>query len=470
MMKSFFRYFFLIIVNFPIVLLSQEVENPSILSYEEFIAFVKQHHPVLKQANLQLSLGEANLLKSRGGFDPKIEVDFNTKEFKDTEYYDLLSATFKIPTWYGIELKANFEENSGVFLNPENSVPEDGLYSAGIKVSALQGLLINDRMAALKRARFYLEQTKAERDLLVNDLLYEATVAYLDWVKADNEFLIYKNFLKNAEIRFKGIKRSVETGEKAAIDSVEAKITVQNRALGLEAARLKRIKSTLEVSNYLWLNGIPLELQPGVKPLLPENRIVANALQINNLDQQNILIENHPKIQSLNFKIESLDVDRRLKWNKLLPKLDLNYNFITESYDQINTLNTDEFKFGLRFSTPLFLRKERGDLQLAKFKLQDVNFERMATSLRIQNKINSAYAEIESLTKQNALINEMVLNYERMVTAEERKFSLGESSLFLVNSRETKLIDARLKQNEIQNKFLMTNAKLFNSLGLAPVE
>ena len=87
--------------------------SSEILTFEEFLGFVKKHHPLVKQANLTLSIGEANLLKARGGFDPKIEVDYDRKKFKDIEYYDLLNSTFKIPTWYGVELKANFEQNSG---------------------------------------------------------------------------------------------------------------------------------------------------------------------------------------------------------------------------------------------------------------------------------------------------------------------------------------------------------------------
>ena len=35
------------------------------------------------------------------------------------------------------------------------------------------------------------------------------------------------------------------------------------------------------------------------------------------------------------------------------------------------------------------------------------------------------------------LHNNMVADYQSMLTAEERKFQLGESSLFLVNSRES---------------------------------
>ena len=216
------------------LLLSQEVAiAPNIISFTEFMAQVKQHHPVVKQADIVLSNGEAYLLKSRGGFDPKIEIDYATKDFKKLDYYDLLNATFKIPTWYGVEFKANFEQNSGEFLNPQDNVPEDGLFAAGVQVAVLEGLLINDRMAALKKAKFFREQAIADRDLLINEILFDAVQAYFGWVKAINELNIYTDFLDNSKTRFQAIKRNVEVGENAAIDSTEAKITVQNRLLNI---------------------------------------------------------------------------------------------------------------------------------------------------------------------------------------------------------------------------------------------
>ena len=58
-------------------------------------------------------------------------------------------------------------------------------------------------------------------------------------------------------------------------------------------------------------------------------------------------------------------------------------------------------------------------------------------------------------------------DYRTLVAAEERKFSLGESSLFLINSREQKLIDASLKENEITVKRLEAIATLYNVLGIS---
>ena len=455
-------------ILFPLhVLLSQEVitESINVLSFQEYIGYVKKHHPIIKQANLVLNSGEAYLLKARGGFDPKLEIDYSTKEFKDLEYYDLLNATFKIPTWYGVEFKANFEENTGVFLNPQNSVPDDGLYAAGVKVSALEGFLINDRMASLKKARLFIEQTKAERDGIVNELLFKASQAYFDWIKATNQKKIYSDFLINADNRFKAIKRNVEAGENAAIDSIEAKIIIQNRHLDIEVAKLNQTEKRLKVSNYLWLNGIPMELQSTVIPSLPSKLLLNTSSDIKKIIESQFTLEQHPKIQSLNYKVKSLEVDKKLKANKLLPKLDIEYNFITSSPENIDTFNNQEYKASVSFKTPLFLRKERGELRLSKYKLQDANLEQINTQLSIQNKINLGYNEIHSLDKQHSIILEMVNNYKKMVVAAERKFFIGESSLLAVNTYERKLIDTQLKENSTQIKLLVTRAKLYNSTG-----
>ncbi|GAA4278098.1 TolC family protein [Aquimarina mytili] len=465
-MKKNLWYGFLFLAT---VFYAQEADTTT-LNFKEYLGYVKKYHPVAKQAQLNIDIGQANLMKARGGFDPKMEVDYNRKKFKGSEYYDLLNATFKIPTWYGIEFKGGFEQNDGEFLNPQNFVPEDGLFNAGISVSVAQGLLINNRMATLRKAKFFREQTKADRDLLVNQILYDASLAYFDWLRAYKEKEIYDNFLDNAKIRFEGIKKSAYVGDRAAIDTVEAKIAYQNRALNLEQAKVKLMKSALELSNFLWLeDNVPVELQSNVIPDINVEEDIDNTLEIQGNPLDSFTIENHPKLRSLNYKIEGLEVDRKLKANKLLPKIDLEYNFLTETPDVGNSFNTAEYKGGISFRFPLFLRKERGDLKLAKYKVQDAQFERETTQLQIRNKVMAIYVELESFINQNELIFNIVNDYNTLLAAEERKFSFGESSLFLINSREKSLIDAKLKEIEVQNKFFTTKAKLFNSLALNPV-
>ena len=439
------------------------------LSFKEYLALVQKYHPVVKQAQLVVDESQSKLLKSRGAFDPNIAVDLERKKFEGTEYYDRLNAAFKIPTWYGIEVKANFEEASGTYLNPEYTVPQDGLYSAGISFSVAQGLLINERMATLKQAKFFVKQAKADRELLINEILYDATISYFDWLKSYGNLLVYEQFLDNAALRFDGIKQSVEVGERAAIDSIEARIIVSSRRLSLEKAKVDLLKKQLDVANFLWLdNNIPLEMQENVIPELNSLTTIENTLNIVGFGDD-MALENHPKMRSLNFKYESLKVNKNLKANKLLPKIDLQYNFLSENYDNINAFNTANYKSSLTFKLPLFLRKERGDLKLAKLKLRDTKYDITTTELNLQNKIRAVQAELISYESQIEMLEGIVSDYDLLLNAEDRKFGIGESSIFLVNSRETKLIEAKIKLVELNNTIANTKANYFKILAGNPL-
>ncbi len=438
------------------------------MSFREYMGFVKAHHPIAKQAQLLIDGGQANLLKSRGGFDPKIEVDYDRKEFKGIEYYDELNGIFKIPTWYGVEFKAGAERNEGTFLDPSNSQTENGLYSAGVSVNLGQGFLINDRMATLRKAKIYNEQTKVDRDLLVNAVLYEAALAYFKWWEIHQEYKVYDQFYENAQIRLQAVKSSVSAGDKAAIDSVEAGIAAQNRALNREQVRIQLVKQRLNLANFLWLNDIPVELQANIIPQEDLNDEIDATLEIYGFALNEFTIENHPKLRSMNFKIDQLDIDRKLKANKLLPKLTLDYNFLSPEWNEFNSFRTADYKGGLTFSMPLFFRKERGDLKLAKIKIADAKYDLVSVQLEIKNKITSIFNELDSYNIQVAMINGIVESSQIMLTGEERKFELGDSSLFLINSREIKLIDSKLKEINTFKKLFVSKANLFKSLAVMP--
>ena len=220
------------------------------------------------------------------------------------------------------------------------------------------------------------------------------------------------------------------------------------------------------MSNYLWINDVPLEIQESVYPLTPDNTMLSSSLFLKGITLENDNLTNHPKLRSLEAKMDGLEVDRSLMRNKLLPKLDVQYNFLTPGADRLDSFNTANYKAFVNFSFPLFLRKERGDLKLANLKLQEAGFERVSASLTIQNKIDAANAEINSLEIQDGLLTDIVSDYETMLAAEERKFELGESSLFLINSREQKLIEATLKANTVTIETLHANASLYNALGV----
>lgn len=430
-------------------------------TYSEFLGYVKKYHPLVKSANLEINKAQANLMMARGGFDPKIEVDFSKKQFKDTEYYSILNSSFKIPTWYGIEIKAGFDNNEGVYLNPENTVPNQGLTSLGITVPLGQGLFINQRMADVRKAKMQIQLSQAERKLQAIVVLYDASIAYFNWKKNYSEVALYQEYNANAQIRFKGIQSLITQGDKPAIDSVEAGIIVKNRALSLEDSMLKLTKSKLELENFLWLeNNIPLELSDDLVPEILLEYTIQETLRTNDLLNTDFTITNHPKINALQSKIDMLNVEKKLKANMLLPKIDIGYSYLAEpSY--IDNYKFQDYKIGLDFYFPLFLRKERGGLKLAKYKVQESEFILDLEKVQLTNKINAQKIEITSLLKQKELIKGLMQDNRTMLTSEERLFSFGESSLFLINTRENNLVSAQLARIALENRFYISNSELF---------
>lgn len=435
---------------------------PGELTFNEYLGYVKKYHPLVKRANLEVSRAQAGLMAARGAFDPKLEVDFDKKQFKDKEYYSLLNSSFKIPTWYGIEVKAAFDNSEGLYVNPQNITPNSGLTSLGVSVPIGQGLFINQRMADLRAARIQIQLSQAERKLRAAEVLYNASVAYFNWKKAFDEAELYNNYLTAARERYNGVTGLIALGDKPAIDSVETGITLRNRQLGLIEANLKLTKARLEIENFLWIENVPVVLADGI---IPEKALAATlqeTLKTNSLATATAT-DDHPKLQSLQNKVDILEVERRLKANMLLPKLNLSYNYLSEpSY--IDNYRFEDYKIGLNFSFPLFLRKERGGLALAKFKLQDTQLELDFERVRLTNKISAQQTEIESLRQQQAVISRLVADYTTMVKSEERLFSFGESSVFLINSRENSLISAMLQQIANENRFFISNAELFRTM------
>jgi outer membrane protein TolC len=424
-MKSIRFYLVLFICN-SLYLFGQN--SPTEFSFNEFLGYVKKYHPLVKQADLKLNEAQANLMLARGAFDPKIEVDFSEKQFKDKNYYSILNSSFKIPTWYGIELKAGFDNAEGIYMNPEHTLPNTGLTSVGISVPIGQGLLINQRMADLRKAKIAQNLNAAERNLQAIEVLYDASISYINWKRSFDEVKLYENYLENALFRYEGVTKLINQGDKPAIDSVEAGIVVKTRRLNLEDAKLKFIKSKLDLSNYLWFeNNIPLELKEVLQPEKTLASTIKEALQINELGI--IDLDNHPKIKAFDAKINMLKIEKQLKANALLPKLDLSYNYLSEP-SAFEEYRFEDYKIGINFSIPIFLRKERAGLKLAKLKIQDTEFSLQFERKNLENKLKSQQQEIISLQKQQAYNNQLVTDFKKLLTSEDRLFTMGESSLF----------------------------------------
>ncbi|MDZ7879217.1 MAG: TolC family protein [Saprospiraceae bacterium] len=437
-------FFYLLIFHLSVVGKAQKPMTDSVLTLRDFLQLIAANHPSVKQANLLNRAAEAELLTAKGGFDPKVYGDFEQKFFKKKTYFNVGEGGVKVPTWYGVEVKTAYSYVGGNFINPSEVTPSAGLGLVGVSVPLLQGFTIDDRRANLFKARQTQLLNANERAILLNDLAFSATQVYWKWVFYFENRRIFQEALRLAEARFTATKTAFEQGDRMAMDTLESFIQVQDRQVQLNEAELDVQEAQLKLTNFLWNNqNKPSNFSDNWTAQMPT--INPNTEGVKN---RAILLENiaetHPFLKIYDAKLAQLNIDQRLKKEKLKPKLNANYNILSNGL-AFNPLFTDNYKWGISFSSSTLFRAEKGEVQLAKIKIENTQLLREQKALELRNKLQFALNELDNALLQLDLFTKTVDNYRQLLILENNRFQLGESSLFLLNSREMKLIEAQIK-------------------------
>jgi len=426
-------------------------DGDQILSLEEFILMVMESHPIAQQTRLIRYRGELSEREGRGGFDPKLVSNYETKDYKDTDYYQLWDSYLQIPTITGIEIKAGYEVNDGVFLNPENSVPSNGLYYAGLSVPLGRGFFLNNpEKINLEKSKLKNLDLQNQSIIVLNNLLLDANQQYWNWYASMERLELARENIEVIQERFDGIRQAVLNGENASIDSIETLIQVQLFGNMLRKAEVDYQNSLLRLSNFLWENdSINYAWTPDF-PLNPSSP---------QLDQLiSFASENHPELRSLSIDNSVLDLERKWNAEQLKPLLNLNYNFLVEPNGEGSegNLSTNNYKGGVEFQFPLFIRKERAKLKLTKTKIDENQLKLKQKMRELSNKIEQNYNKLLVIERMIYEQEQIVNNYQTLLEGEQTKFDNGESSVFLINSRENQKIKAEQKLIDLKASYGMT--------------
>lgn len=443
-------------------------DSTNILTLPQYLSILKQYHPVAKQANILTEQAKANLRIARGGFDPVLYSDYERKDFYGKNYYSFFSTELKIPAWYGIEVKTGYDVAYGVNINPENSIPDNGIYYLGISLPVLKNLLMDKKRADLLKARLFVQSTEQERLLLLNQLLLDAIQSYYYWCEAEQIKKVFYDALQVAYVRYRATVRAYELGDRAAIDTTEALAQYQQRVYQANEAELNVQKARLIVSCFLWTeNTTPALLPDSIFPQTIDSTFLSAALNapLENLDILLAQINTaHPAISQYDLKLRQLDIERKLKKENIKPVLNINYNLLSPGFFNYskpdNRVFSNYYKFGFNFSMPLTFAQGRAELQQTRLKINDTKLQLTQKQRELELKVMGTYAELSTIKKQVSLYEETLKNYERLSVGEGRKFEIGESNLFLVNTRENTAITAQQKMVELYIKYLNYEAKL----------
>jgi outer membrane protein TolC len=437
---------------------------------ENFYQLVVRNHPMAKQAQLLSENVKQEIRLARGNFDPRLEAEFLSKNYKGKEYYTIANGSLKIPTLLPIDPSVGVDRNKGLYLNPENYIDREFNYQqfyAGISVPLGRGLITDERRTALRQAEVFKDYTQAEQVQQVNKLLLDAAKDYWQWYYAYYNYRLLDRSVTLAEEIFRRVKVNHEFGEASPLDTVQAKITWQQRSIEQQEALLDFQNSSVILSNFLWDTlGYPLSLDMRWVPVLQPEPWVMTREGLAGLSES--AKANHPEIQKLRAKVRQFEVDRKLASEFLKPQLNLNYYFLNQPFDpewNSSFRIRENYKVGVDFSFPLFLRKERAKLALAKLKISNANYDLTLSEREIMNQLALTYNQLMNIHAIVGQQREMVRNYERLLEAEILNLQQGESDLFKINLQQEKLIQSQTKWLKMVAEFEKQKALLYWSAG-----
>lgn len=446
-------------------------DSAYVMPLQDFIKLVLDNHPVSAQARLIPTEGRARRLMAKGSFDPVAFYFASGKDYNDKQYYRYQDGGVEFFTYPGIKFNATWTTAGGDFLNPESNLPVGGLLAFGADIPLLRGLLTDHRRLALEQANLFNRYSVHMQRRVLNDILFEAISDYWMWSLRFAEFKMRDRFVDVAKQRFQLVKSAFINGDLPAVDTLEAYILVQSREIAAEQARALLNEARLKLSNHLWSpDGQPLELSwlaiPQILTAPVEFPVSFDSILKISYEFNRI----NPESQLLDYQVRLLEAERNFRRNELLPKFNLKYNFLTE---QVGFAAGDDFfispnnyKFGIDIAVPLFLRRERAALQITEVRLNEARLNRNNRQTALFRRMQQEAYLLENQFEQMNIVRQNMKNFFELLRVEQRKFQIGESSLFLVNAREVQAIDAELLYLQLLHRYQTSIASFFRAAGV----
>jgi outer membrane protein TolC len=413
------------------------------LSFEDFYGIIKQHHPLVQQLRIAIELAKAEKAKANAAFIPKFGLQNDEKQLNQP-YYNLLDASIKAPTWYGIDLKVQYEKNVGKYVSPEIATSNEGLLTAGISVPLMEGLIQNEARIRALQAKIGVLNAENELILMLNQIMTDATNSYWEWTYNYYNWKLSEKLYERALNRHKGIVTMYIKGDRPASDTLESFTFVQDRQILLIEAQRKHIQAQWTLNTFFWLNNRPLPVTESLVPVTV-NSVLLNPVSIDTNTYQ------HPFIRYYDYKLKQLNLDLKLKRNKILPDVQIDYNFLSKGFSGVWSNNN--YKWRVSVSFPLWIQKELADTRITRYKIQQTQLGRDFKQIELNNKLQNYKTQLELLQSQNQNLDKAVENFRTLLKQEEIKFQMGESSIFLIISRENKLFEMEQKQIKTQTEY-----------------
>ncbi|QCI95789.1 TolC family protein [Novosphingobium sp. EMRT-2] len=429
------------------------------LTLDEVLRSSARAAPDIIAALARVRQAEGRALSAEGAFDTVFSVDARSRV---AGYYDGSEITGKAER----PLTGNGGYLYGQYRNSRGDFPiyEDKAYTnrlGEVKIGALYALLrdrmIDARRSATQLAGNDIDIARFETRATAIGVQARAIEAYQKWVESGLKLQAYQALYDIAAERGKGIRRQVQLGAKPEILLTENEANmVKREALVVQAQQEFRAAANKLSLYYRDAAGLPV--------LVDANRLPPSAAAFDGMNIDPFFeIEERPDFGILLEEIEQASVKLALAENDLRPRLDLKGE-IAKDIGPVGaggySRSPLEVIFGVSLTVPLQNRKARGKLSESRAKLEELSVKQRYLAEKIRAEVAGIGIEVDTARELADATRRQVALADRLAEAERRRFALGSSDFFLVNSREEAATDAAVKLIEARARIAAARAQL----------
>ena len=443
-------------------------EDVSPLIIQDLVRSVYSQYPPYLGALIERDVAQGKLQSARGVFDFQTFVNIfdNTSGFYDASTFEAGFEQFT-GVW-GSTLYGGYRITDGFLPDYyyERRTNGGGAPQVGVKLPLLQNREIDEKRAAVFKAKLEREQADPKIRKQQLDFTKAAMFSYYNWFAEVRKLAASEEILRIAQDRAGAVKTQIEKGLVAPVIEVENDQMVISRELSVlkaqrsfEAASIALSLFNRTPSGEPVIAGIERAPEKFVEPFGLSGGALAAAIDYAN--------RNRPELIYLRIELEKLGVDTRLYQNKTLPKLD---TFVSGSQGVGEKLYKDtddiEIKSGIQFRLPLQRNEARGKLAENAAKIEQTEQEYRFAVERIAAEIQNAHSAVTLALDQ---VQRAKRNYQlslQLQKVEQDRFNLGAADLLGLMIREQAAFQARLDEIESYNQYFKAISDFIMAAGV----
>jgi outer membrane protein len=313
--------------------------------------------------------------------------------------------------------------------------------------------------AALVIARRNLEQSRASFAASVNNSVLQAVAQYWAVVQARGSLNVAQSSMEAAETTYKHDKRSLELGALPPLDIYRSESQVASRRVQVIQSEyaLKQAEDTLRLTigadQDPYFQALDLELTEQAEP----------AGELRTIDTGTALqtaLTKRPEFDAARAALARDETQVRLAHNHLLPQLDLTGLYasnglggagfngqgqpISSSWvSQMFSFNYPTYEAQLTLSLPLKNRAAKAEMGTALVERRNDLYNQRQIREQVTLDVSNAVHQLEQAKLSIVAGKEALDLANKTMAAEQRKYELGSSTIFLVLEAQTEVASAQ---------------------------